>query len=73
MKFTVKHYKTPEAVKKVVKLVPPAVPTRLLGAAAQYKTRKRWTGFYLTDDEKAAIRDALKGGKSAKDAAKAAM
>jgi hypothetical protein len=44
-----------------------------LDAAAQYKERKRWTGFVLTDDEKTAIREAVKGGATAEEAAKAAM
>ena len=52
---------------------PKPVPKRLLDAAAQYKERKRWTGFVLTDDEKTAIREAIKGGATAIEAAKAAM
>jgi|10_taG_2_1085330.scaffolds.fasta_scaffold03264_3 hypothetical protein len=52
---------------------PKPVPERLLDAAVQYKARKRWTGFVLTDDEKTAIREAIKGGATAVEAAKAAM
>ena len=69
----IKHYQIHSTPAPKAEPKAEAVSTRLLDAAVQYKSRKRWTGFDLTDDEKAAIRDALKGGKSAKDAAKAAM
>lgn len=62
-----------EAPKPKPKPKPKPVPKRLLDAAVQYKVRKRWTGFELTDDEKTAIREAIKAGATAIEAAKAAM
>lgn len=68
MKITTTKYQTLAAAPKATK-----VPARLLDAAAQYKTKKRWTGFDLTDGEKDDIREAIRAGSTAVEAAKAAM
>jgi len=73
MKITVTHHKPVPVAAGAVKLTAVKTPSRLLGAAIQYKERKRWTGFDLTDGEKSDIREAIKDGATPEEAAKAAM